>query len=109
MAKIDLKNVERRKKNRIVLSLNDEDKEKFLKKIEAEQTTAQKFLYKKIFKEEIKDSRDFLELSYQIRKLGVMLNQFIKLIYDGKTVQDDEIIKTLEEVKEVLEKFKQEV
>lgn len=101
MAKIDLSNIERRKKNRYSFYLNDEDKEIFLKKIEAEQTTIQKFLYNKIF-EEKKEKKFDSEVLFQIRKIGVILNQYISLIYKGKTVQDEKIITILEEVKELL-------
>ena len=48
----DLKNFDRRKKYRVVLSLDEKDKEIFLKKLEMEGVTAQKFLYTKIFKDE---------------------------------------------------------
>lgn len=74
-----------------------------------EGVTAQKFLYTKIFKDEIKNTRDYLELSYQIRKIGLTLNQYLKLINNGKSVQDEKILKALEEVTEVLENFKKEV
>ena len=105
----DLKNFDRRKKYRVVLSLDEKDKEIFLKKLEMEGVTAQKFLYTKIFKDEIKNTRDYLELSYQIRKIGLTLYQYLKLINNGKSVQDEKILKALEEVTEVLENFKKEV
>lgn len=104
--KLDLKELQRRKKHRFVLSLNDEDKDLFMKKLSEEHKTAQRFLYDKVFKSEVVDTRDYLELSYQIRKLGVILNQFIRLIYQGETIQDDKIIKVLEEVKKTLDNFK---
>ena len=107
MAKIDLRNIERRKKNRYSFYLNDEDKEIFLKKIEAEKTTIQKFLYNRIFEEKKINEYD-IEVVYQIRKLGVVLNQYIKLIYDGKTIQDGKIIGALQEVKNLLENLKKE-
>lgn len=106
MVEKDLKNLERRKKNRFVLSLNDEDKKIFLEKLEQEKTTAQKFLYKKVFFDEIEQSRDFLELAYQIRKIGITLNQYLKLIYAGQSVQDSELMKELEGIKKALEDFK---
>lgn len=109
MAVEELKNFERRKKYRFVLSLDEKDKDIFLKKIEAKKMTAQKFLYTKIFKKEIRDDRDYLELTYQIRKIGLTLNQYLKLINNGRSVQDEKILKALEEVKEVLENFKKEV
>lgn len=43
MDKIDLRNIERRKKNRYSFYLNDEDKEIFLKKIEAEKRPFKNF------------------------------------------------------------------
>ena len=109
MAVEELKNFERRKKYRFVLSLDEKDKDIFLKKIEAKKMTAQKFLYTKIFKKEIRDDRDYLELTYQIRKIGLTLNQYLKLINNGRSVQDEKILKALEEVKEDLENFKKEV
>ena len=109
MAVEELKYFERRKKYRVVLSLDENDKEIFLKKVEAKKMTAQKFLYNKIFKEEIRDDRDYLELTYQIRKLGLTLNQYLKLINNGRSVQDEKILKALEEVTEVLENFRKEI
>lgn len=106
MEKKDLSKLERRKKNRFVLSLDDEDKELFLKKLEKEKVSAQKFLYKKVFVDEIEQNRDYLELSYQIRKLGVTLNQYLKLIYMGQSVQDNQILTALEKVQELLKDFK---
>ena len=106
MEKKDLSKLERRKKNRFVLSLDDEDKELFLKKLEKEKVSTQKYLYKKVFADEIEQNRDYLELSYQLRKLGVTLNQYLKLIYAGQSVQDNQILTTLEEVQELLKGFK---
>lgn len=106
MEEKDLSKLERRKKNRFVLSLDDEDKELFLKKLEKEKVSAQKYLYQKVFADEIEQNRDYLELSYQLRKLGVTLNQYLKLIYIGQSVQDNQIIRILEEVQELLKGFK---
>lgn len=102
MEKKDLSRLERRKKNRFVLSLDDEDKELFLKKLEKEKVSAQKYLYKKVFADEIEQNRDYLELSYQLRKLGVTLNQYLKLIYMGQSVQDNQILTALEKVQELV-------
>lgn len=106
MDKIDLKNIERRKKNRYSFYLTDEDKEIFLKKLEKENTSIQKYIYKKVFADEIEQNRDYLELSYQLRKLGITLNQYLKLIYMGQSVQDNQILTALVEVQELLKGFK---
>lgn len=106
MLEKDLSKIERRKKNRYSFYLDEADKKIFLEKVEKEKTTIQKFLYKKVFADEIEQSRDFLELAYQIRKIGVTLNQYLKLIYAGQSVQDSELMKELEGIKKALEDFK---
>lgn len=102
----NIEKVGRKKKNRYSFYLNDEDKEIFLKKVE-EVGSIQKFLYKKVFEEEKQKQYD-KEFLYHIRKIGITLNQFLKLIYTNKSVQDEAIKKALEEVKILIDKFQKE-
>lgn len=100
-----LKELQRRKKHKINLCLNDEDKELFSKILVKEKKTAQRFLYDRVFNDKIEDTEDYKLLAFQIRKAGILLNQFLRLINQGRTIQDDEIIKVLNEVNQNLNTF----
>lgn len=103
--KQDQKEKQRRKQHRFVLSLNDKDKELFLKILSDENTTAQRLLYDRVFKNEVEDTEDYKLLAFQIRKAGILLNQFLRLIQQGQTIQDEEIIGVLNEVNQNLNTF----
>lgn len=98
----------RKKEHRIVLSLNDEDYEQFLKILFLNKKTAQRFLYDRVFKDKIEDTEKYKLLAHQIRKLGVVLNQYLKLIRRGETVQDEEILTALLKVIPTLSNFLEE-
>lgn len=100
-----LKELQRRKKHKINLCLNDEDKELFSKILVKENKTAQRFLYDRVFNDKIENTKDYKLLAFQIRKAGILLNQFLRLINQGRTIQDDEIIKVLNEVNQNLNTF----
>lgn len=100
-----LKELQRRKKHKINLCLNDEDKELFSKMLIMENKTAQRFLYDRVFNYKIEGTEDYKQLAFQIRKAGVLLNQFLRLIQQGQTVQDEEIISVLNDVKQELNTF----
>ena len=100
-----LKELQRRKKHKINLCLNDEDKELFSKILVKEKKTAQRFLYDRVFNDKIENTKDYKLLAFQIRKAGILLNQFLRLINQGRTIQDDEIIKVLNEVNQNLNTF----
>lgn len=103
--KQDQKEKQRRKQHRFVLSLNDKDKELFLKILSDENTTAQRLLYDRVFKNEVENTEDYKLLAFQIRKAGILLNQFLRLIQQGQTIQDEEIIGVLNEVNQNLNTF----
>lgn len=74
------KEKQRRKKHRIALSLNDKDYEQFLKILLENKKTAQSFLYDRVFKNKVEDTEDYRLLAFQIKKMGVLLNQFLLFI-----------------------------
>jgi hypothetical protein len=102
------KEKQRRKKHRIALSLNDKDYEQFLKILLENKKTAQSFLYNRVFKNKVEDTENYKLLAFQIKKMGVLLNQYLRLIQQGQTVQDEEIIKILLEVNKNLYDFLEE-
>lgn len=98
----------RKKQHRFVLSLDDKDKELFLKILSEENKTAQKFLYDKVFKNKVEDTENYKLLAFQIKKMGVLLNQFLRLIQQGQTIQDEKIVEILLEVNKNLYEFLEE-
>lgn len=106
--KQDQKEKQRRKQHRFVLSLNDKDKELFLKILSDENTTAQRLLYDRVFKNEVENTEDYKLLAFQIRKAGILLNQFLRLIQQGQTIQDEKIVEVLLEVNKNLYEFLEE-
>lgn len=102
------KEKQRRKKHRIALSLNDKDYEQFLKILLENKKTAQSFLYDRVFKNKVEDTEDYRLLAFQIKKMGVLLNQFLRLIQQGQTIQDEKIVEVLLEVNKNLYEFLEE-
>ena len=102
------KEKQRRKKHRIALSLNDKDYEQFLKILLENKKTAQSFLYDRVFKNKGEDTEDYRLLACQIKKMGVLLNQFLRLIQQGQTIQDEKIVEVLLEVNKNLYEFLEE-
>lgn len=98
----------RKKQHRFVLSLDDKDKELFLKILSEENKTAQRLLYDRVFKNKVEDTEDYRLLAFQIKKMGVLLNQFLRLIQQGQTIQDEKIVEVLLEVNKNLYEFLEE-
>ncbi len=65
-------------------------------------------LYERVFKNKVEDTEDYRLLAFQIKKMGVLLNQFLRLIQQGQTIQDEKIVDVLLEVNKNLYEFLEE-
>lgn len=86
----------RKRENRITVRLTDEEYEKFIKLVEKSKMSQQDYLLKAALKKKITVIEGIGNLVEQVRKIGININQVVKLSNENKYVTDSEVNKIIE-------------
>lgn len=100
----------RTRKNQIIVSMNDEEKEKYLQLVEQSGLSQSEFfrrcaLKKKIYNFDIKD--DMKNIQHELSKIGVNVNQIARNLNSNIYVgADKDVQKMIEQLEEIQNDFR---